>query len=211
MKKSYFAKDFSLTRNDVVSKAAFDCLNDMYKSAYPSITWEEYENLHKGLPKAEAEKKNFYNAYYLPEKVYLEIKDSYAEAYDLKSNLPSTIEILKGYFKKPIVTAYKKDKDGNSYKGYDHPEPMDDKSYEVACKYLDMADGFYNWNMYYNAFCFTVMNYSPTSNRETVERWWHDNGHPEFKLPDESYWEYDDDDYDDENENNENKTEVKDE
>ena len=74
------------------------------------------------------------------------------------------------------------------HRGYDHPEPMDDETYEKVCKFMDMANGFYNWNRDLNAFYFNISNYSPCSNRETVEKWWHEHGDPNFKLPDDSWW-----------------------
>ena len=110
------------------------------------------------------------------------------------------MEILKGYFKKPIVDKWFDNKDGG-YRGYENPEPMDEKTYEKAAKFLDMANNFYNWNVDLNKFLFNISNYSPCSNRETVEKWWHEHGDPDFKLPDDNYWV---DGWDDEPEDQDN-------
>ena len=108
----------------------------------------------------------------------------------MKSQLPDIIEILKGYFKKPIVDKWIEGKNENEpgHRGYEHPEPMDEEAYKTAEKFMDMANDFFNWNRDLNTFSFNVANYSPCSNRETVEKWWHEHGDPDFKIPEDSYW-----------------------
>ena len=142
------------------------------------------------MTREEKDKAQFYKSHYLPWKVYDAIKDDFVEAYQLKSQLPDIIEILKGYFKEPIVDKWIEGKNENEpgHRGYEHPEPMDEENYKVAEKYMDMANDFFNWNRDLNAFSFNVANYSPCSNRETVEKWWHEHGDPDFKLPEDSYW-----------------------
>ena len=179
----------AVSRDDVLFQAIDNCLDLMFRASYPSITLEEYKKLHEEMPEEQRENAMLYESHYLPWKVYRAIEEDFVEAYDLKSPLPDIIEILKGYFKEPIVDKWIEGKEGEpGHSGYENPEPMDDETYKKVEEYLDMANGFYNWNRDLNTFCFNVSNYSPCSNRETVEKWYHDNGDPDFKLPDDSWW-----------------------
>ena len=70
----------------------------------------------------------------------------------------------------------------------------------IAEKYMDMANDFFNWNRDLNCLYFNVCNVSPCSNRKTVEKWYHENGQPDFKIPEDDYWV---DSWDDEEESDE--------
>ena len=187
--KQYLARPI-ISHDDVLGDAIDKCLDLMYRASYPSITLEEYKEQHKKLNKEERHKAQLYHAHYLPWKAYEAIKEDFVEAYELKSQLPEIIDILKGYFKEPIVDKWVEGKDENDpgHRGYEHPEPMDEETYKTVEKFMDMANGFYNWNRDINTFYFNISNYSPCSNRETVEKWWHEHGDPDFKLPDDSWW-----------------------
>ena len=199
----------AISREDVISQAIDNCLDLMYRASYPSITLEEYMAEHEKFEtREEKENARLYESHYLPWKVYRAIEEDFIEAYDLKSPLPDIIEILKGYFKEPIVDKWIEGKEGEpGHKGYEKPEPMDDETYQKAEKFLDMANEFYNWNRDLNGFVFNISNYSPCSNRETVEQWWHEHGDPDFKLPEDSYWVDGWDDMDDDGWPSEEETE----
>lgn len=179
-----------VSRDDLISEAVNRCLDIMYRASYPSITLKEYQEQHDKMTKEERHSAQLYNAHYLPWKTYEAIKEDIAGAYDFKSPLPDIIEVLKGYFKEPIVDKWIEGKDENDpgHRGYAHPEPMSEEAYKEAEKFLDMANEFYNWNRELTAFYFNVSNFSPCSNRETVEKWWHEHGDPDFKLPPDEYW-----------------------
>ena len=186
--KQYLARPV-ISRDDVIADAVNKCLDLMFRASYPSITLKEYREQLEKMTKEEREKAQLYHAHYLPWKAYEAIKDDIAEAYDFKSPLPDIVEVLKGYFKEPIVDKWIEGKDGDpGHRGYTNPEPMSEEAYKEAEKFLDMANEFFNWNRDLTAFYFNVSNYSPCSNRETVEKWWHEHGDPDFKLPDDSWW-----------------------
>lgn len=187
--KQYLARPV-VSREDVLSGAVEKCLDLMFRASYPSITLEEYKKQHEDLSKEERENAKLYHSHYLPWNAYEAIKEDIAEAYDFKSPLPDTIEVLKGYFKAPIVDKWIEGKDKNEpgHRGYENPEPMDEETYKTVEKFLDMANNFFNWNRDLTTFYFNVSNYSPCSNRETVEKWWHEHGKPDFKLPPDSWW-----------------------
>ena len=187
--KQYLSRPV-ISHDELIERAIDDCLDLMFRASYPSITFKEYKEQHAKMTKEERDKANLYCAHYLPWKAYEAIKEDFVEAYQMKSQLPDIIEILKGYFKEPIVDKWIEGKNENDpgHRGYDHPEPMDEETYKTVEKFMDMANGFYNWNRDLNAFYFNVSNFSPCSNRETVERWWHEHGDPDFKLPPDEYW-----------------------
>ena len=187
--KQYIVRP-AISRDEVISEAVDKCLDLMFRASYPSITFEEYKEQHKKLTNEERRSAQLYNSHYLPWKIYDAIKNDFVEAYELESQLPTIIDILKGYFKEPIVDKWIEGKDENDpgHRGYAHPEPMSEETYKEAEKFLDMANDFYNWNRDLTTFYFNVSNYSPCSNRETVEKWWHEHGDPDFKLPPDEYW-----------------------
>lgn len=180
-----------IDRGTVIQQAIDGCLDLMFRSSYPSITLDEYRAEHEKF-ETEEERHNaeLYNSHYLPWKAYRAIEEDFIEAYDLKSPLPDIIEVLKGYFKEPIVDKWIEGKEEGEpgHRGYEKPEPMNEEAYKEVEKFLDMANEFYNWNRDLNDFVFNVSNYSPCSNRQTVERWWHEHGDPDFKLPDDTFW-----------------------
>ena len=179
-----------ISHEEMIADAVRKCLDLMYRASYPSITFEAYEDQHRVLPEGERRNARLYEAHYLPQKAYDTIKDDFVEAYEFASPLPTIIEILKSYFKDPVVDKWIEGEDENDpgHRGYENPEPMDDETYKVVEKYLGMANGFFNWNRDLSKFYFNVSNYSPCSDRETVEKWWHEHGDPDFKLPPDEYW-----------------------
>lgn len=189
MKKFYLERPV-IDRDDVLSKAVDGCLDAMYRASYPPITLEELLEEAKKYGPKERDKARLFERHYLPHKIHTAILEDYADAYEVKSSLPSTIECLKDYFKHPVVDKWIEGDGENvpGHRGYDHPEPMPDEHYAVAEKFLDMANDFFNWNTDATKLYFNVCNVSPCSNRETVERWYHENGQPDFKIPEDDYW-----------------------
>lgn len=190
MKKTYIDRPV-VDRDDVLGEAVNKCLDMMYRYSYPSITLEELKEEAKSYKTSkERDESRLFNRHYLPYKVHTFILEDFVDAYKLKSPLPGCIETLKDYFKEPIVDKWIEGRNEHEpgHRGYDHPDPMPEEHRVVAEKFLDMANDFFNWNRDLNAFYFNVCNVSPCSNRETVEKWYHENGQPDFKIPDEDYW-----------------------
>jgi hypothetical protein len=200
-KKKYIDRP-AFSRDDVLLEAVDNCLDTMYRASYPSITLEELKEQVKGIDPKDRDEAKLFERHYLPSKIHTAILEDFAEAYELKSPLPNIVTILKDYFKDPIVDKWIEGKDGHDpgHRGYEHPEPMPEEHRVVAEKYMDMANEFFNWNRDLNCLYFNVCNVSPCSNRETVEKWHHEHGEPDFKIPEDDYWvdgwedEYEDED-----------------
>jgi len=66
--------------------------------------------------------------YYLPKDIMKDICDSYIHAYKLddQQELLNIIHILKEYCKRPVISKYIQEKDGNpGYRGYEHPDNLE--------------------------------------------------------------------------------------
>lgn len=137
-----------ISRRDVLSKAADDCMKELYTLVQPAVTWdwfiaecEEYTKKYKEWEKhdnPEWKDKHIdecigprpYEFYYLPNKVMKEVVSSYIHAYniDRQQDLLDTIDTLKKYCENPIIDKYIKehtDENGNhhpGYRGYDFPD-----------------------------------------------------------------------------------------
>lgn len=189
-KKKYFVDRPAFSREDVLTEAVNNCLDTMYRASYPPISLEDLKAEAKKINQEDRDKARLFDRHYLPAKIHTAILEDFADAYDLKSSLPGNIEVLKNYFKEPIVDVWIEGEDENDpgHRGYRHPEPMPEEHRTVAEKYLDMANEFFNWNRDINCLYFNVCNVSPCSNRDTVEKWYHENGDPDFKIPEDDYW-----------------------
>lgn len=137
-----------VTRREILSKAADDCMKELYKYVQPKVEWDDFVQQCKNYTKKynewesiKGDKPNVfefcgpkpYEFYYLPKDVFNEIYYSYVRAYKIDNHqeLLDTIEILKNYCNEPIVDKYIEgeiDEDGNEwpgYRGYDHPDNLE--------------------------------------------------------------------------------------
>jgi len=141
-----------INRDNVLSKAVDDCLEELYTLAVPKITWEKFKEECKIYSEkykkweserkinSELDKKSRtecigpapYEFYFLPREIMKDICDSYVHAYkmDNQQELLDTIEILKNYCKEPIVDKYIDDWTDETgfhhpgYRSYDHPDNL---------------------------------------------------------------------------------------
>lgn len=139
-----------LSRRDVLSIAANDCMKELYTLVQPAVEWddfkkqcEEYSKKYKDWEKnrktnPEWKDKNIedcigprpYEFYYLPKEVMKETVDYYIHAYRMNAQQEflDTIDILKRYCEEPIIDKYIEehvDEDGfkhPGYRSYDHPD-----------------------------------------------------------------------------------------
>ena len=156
-----------------------------------------------------------YEFYYLPKEVFKEIADSYVYAYrlDEHQNLKDIIHILKDYCKAPIVDKYiegELKEDGTrwpGHRGYEHPDNLIEEVRKILVKYddhmdsetseevvnkffefLDMAEGFYDWNGDLNSFMTNVyLGPSPNTNKEAVIDNWKKYRNKEIEIDDGKY------------------------
>ena len=224
-----------MTRRKVLEMASIACLKELYSKVQPAIDWddfmeenrlyskayEQWESLYKESPEKAGKVLDFcgprpYEFYYLPREVFKEIADSYVDAYciDSQQNLLDIIDILKNYCIAPIKESYIKESDGETHRGYVHPDNIKktvqsllqafyldsdcDSSYvsdelvKIFFEFLDDAGKFYCWNRDLNAFNSTVyLGPSPCSNKETVINNWKNYRNKDITIDDSLYIEED--------------------
>lgn len=222
-----------ITRRDVLADAIDKCIRELYSLAQPKVDYDDFIEENKIFLKKEKEyyslpKENRpsyyeymgpkpYEFYYLPQKVFKEVADSYVYAYKLdeKQEFLDDIEVLKQYCKDPIVDKWiEGEGDNPGHSGYDHPDNLVvqlvnlipdtgfDKT-EVATnvqnkffEFLDMAGKFFNWNRYLNGFNTNVyLGGTPNSNKEAVIENWKKYRNKDIEI-DESIYDEEDEDLD---------------
>ena len=183
------------SRRDLISKAAIDCLDEMYRNSQPSITWEEVEAEAKLNPE-----KRIWEEHYLSAKKFEEIQDKYLSMYRIGDEFKSDVTLVEEYLSKggtrdkymPEVI----DEDGfkhPGYRGYEAVPPIKeqiekilnnelasgeispfvkdairDKIVESVMNTIADCKEFYCFNREEIGFRFNVSNYSPNSNIEGV-------------------------------------------
>ena len=225
-----------MRRDDVLGNAIDQCLKELYSFVQPSIEWDEFIKENKIYSEKYKEWKfNRENHeewkdksitecigprpcdfYYIPKEIMKDICDSYIYAYKLDSQqeLLDTIEILKNYFKEPIVDKYidaYTDENGNyhpGHRGYDHPSNLKEELSKIipetgfdrseivdiiinkVHEFLDMAGNFYNWNRDLSNFNFGVyMGASPNNNKEVVIDNWKKYRNKDIEIDDSKFEE----------------------
>jgi hypothetical protein len=184
------------SRRDLISKAVIDCLDEMYRTSQPSITWEEVEAEAKLNPE-----KRIWEEHYLSAKKFEEIQDKYLSMYRIGDEFKSDVTLVEEYLSKggtrdkyiPEVI----EEDGfkhPGYRGYEAVPPIKeqiekilndelvsgevspfvkdairDKIVESVMNTIADCKEFYCFNREEIGFRFNVSNYSPNSNIEIVK------------------------------------------
>ena len=224
-----------MTRSKVLEMASLACLKELYSKAQPTVDWDDFmeenrlyskayqqwDSLYKESPEKAGSALDFcgprpHEFYYLPQEVFKEIADSYVDAYciDSQQDLLNIIDILKNYCLSPIKESYVKEPDGETRRGYIHPDNIKktvqsllqafyldsdcDSSYvadeiiKILFEFLDDAGKFYCWNRDLNAFNTTVyLGPSPCTNKETVINNWKNYRNKDITIDDSLYIEED--------------------
>lgn len=159
-----------LTQQKFEEERIIRCLDEMYQASQPPITWEEVKNNENGI-----------NEHYLSQEEYKYILEKYNDLYRLEDNFIRDCDILirdaeEGY----SVDKYIKEEDGPGYRGYEKMSSLKEQvGEEMANKFIEFIKSrrnFYRFNRVWEQFNFTVMNYSPCSNKETVIDTWKEKG-----------------------------------
>ena len=224
-----------MTRSKVLEMASLACLKELYSKVQPAVDWDDFMEENRLYSKAYKEWVELcrespekagnvidfcgprpYEFYYLPDEVFKDITNSYVNAYciDSQQNLLDIIDILKNYCLSPIKETYIKESDGETRRGYTHPDNIKkivqsllqafyldsdcDSSYvseeivKIFFEFLDDAGEFYCWNKDLNAFNSAVyFGPSPCSNKETVINNWKNYRNKDITIDDSLYIEED--------------------
>lgn len=178
-----------MKKDDWLWEIAKDCLEDMYQAAVPSMSFKE---LLQKVENKEDYDKSYFQHHYLPEELHKSIIDSYKHVYNLEDYFQEYTDILKEYLldggKTEITTEDPDSFTGKSRKIVDTPKLSDVIGEENAEKVKDLIEKcqhFYRIDEHRNrGFEFTIFNYSPNCNKESVEKYWKEQG-KEYDFDDE--------------------------
>ncbi len=177
------------TREEILSQAVKECVTEMFKWAQPSVDLEE---LIAGKYKDDKENP-LWKIHYLSENNFDYIRESYATAYGIVDEWDDTFETIYNQLEKGGIERDYKPAEGDkpSYKGYKKVDPLKmhlhtSEDYDVVIEYIKKIQHFFKYHnreltSYNMTVCFGV---SPNSNKEVVEKYWQENGRPNFRIKD---------------------------
>ena len=165
-----------INKKSILSEAIDRCLQEMYYYAQPSI------DLNNAIKEAKGEQLNLIDKHYLSKEMYDTIIGKYIDAYHLDNYFQDSLELLLSYFEHPYVKDYSK-----GYKTHKEIRSLFEKigieKFEIVKDYIDKAKNYYNRNIDAETFRFNIMNFSPTSNKQTVINYWKSQG-KDIKIKD---------------------------
>lgn len=162
------------TYNDVMWSAIEDTLQEMYLHSYPSVDWKQRL---KDKQEGKDVDMDLIHHHYLPNELYKSILEMAKQAYSYESFFTDYTEhfanfLLEGGYGKDLDNPGKdNNKDYKSIK-----EDIGEEAFEILKKRIKAYKDFYRFDHKRNSFDFTVMNYSPNSNREEVIKYWKEQG-----------------------------------
>lgn len=183
-----------ITRNDILCEAAERCMKELYSLAQPYINWEDFLKQNKEYRENGEKGPKPYEFYYLPQKIFEEVVDNYVYAYNLKSKFEDHLDIIWGYFDRPIVDKYIPGENGNpGYRGYEHLPPLSciigESNLEEVKDYIEKARSFYKFDSELDSFKMTIyLGASPNSNKQAVIDNWKKYRNKDITI-DESVYE----------------------
>lgn len=195
-----------LDRDIIIGRAIDECVEEMFLKAQPSVNFKELVERVKSGEVEDSQENPVYDRYYLSQKEFEYIKNKYAEAYDFKPRWIGHIEILEDYLtqggSKDFYVPETLEEDGSwhpGYRSYKKVKPLkeqlktivtdDDtlnKVVDVVMNNIKACKDYYRFDRDYQQFEFNVcLGCSPTSNKETVKKYWESQGKP-VKIEDKN-------------------------
>lgn len=211
----------SLKRNNIIDKAFKECLTEMYLKAQPSADYSQLVRDVKEGKIIDEPHNPVYNRHYLSYEEFHYILDKYIEAYGMKEQWSSNIDIVERYFKgngrKDIWVPDRVDDDGFRHPGYRDSEKVPhikkqfidffkSKSIDISeeiCEELsniifnniEECKNFYRFDREESSFSAGIaLGCSPSSNKESVIKYWKEQG-IDITIEDRNpmlFWDMDD-------------------
>jgi hypothetical protein len=181
------------TYNEVMREAIEDTLEEMYQYSYPKISWKQR---NQELKDGKDIDKDLISHHYIPQRLYEDILEMAKSNYSYEPFFQDYTEhfadfILKGGHAKDIDKGGKDD-----YKDYQSiKEEIGEEAFAILEKRIEAYKRTYRFDHRRWSFAFTVMNYSPCTNRQAVIDYWKSQG-VDLQMPDDdkiisNYWDGD--------------------
>lgn len=185
-----------ISRRKILAEACERMIKEMFMRAQPPVDIDIYKQAYKlGLL---TEKDKFFEWHYLPEEIQLQIIEDYLNAYSAQDHMDEQYKQLVKFFKEGGMRDVYKDVFGNGEKIRTGEETeklhelIGEENAEKVYKLMDELNGFYRTNLDECTIRWQILNYSPTSNPQTVIEKWGDK----VKIDDSVYKGYDNETWD---------------
>lgn len=186
-----------IDRNSIIKRAIEECLEEMYSKAQPSASYKELIEKVKAKEIIEGPKDRILDRYYLSQEEFKYIKNKYSAAYGFEPKWVEYIEILEDYLKnggnkdKYIPTTM--EEDGQIHPGHRsyekvlplrtqihnliQDEELADKVSDLVFNTIEDCKDYYKFDNTSQIFDYHIcLGASPTSNKETVRKYWESQG-----------------------------------
>jgi hypothetical protein len=182
------------TYDEVMREAIEDTLEEMYQYSYPKISWKQR---NQELKDGNDVDKDLIHHHYIPQKLYEDILEMAKFNYGYEPFFQDYTEhfadfLLKGGHAKDIDKGGKDD-----YKDYQSiKEEIGEEAFAILEKRIEAYKRTYRFDRKRWSFAFTVMNYSPSTNKQAVIDYWKSQG-IDLQIPDDdkiinNYWDGED-------------------
>ena len=177
-----------INRSQILDQAMHNCLVEMYKWAQPSIDLNKL--LDSGFK--DSLENPLYKRHYLSQENFIYLRDSFKTAYGIVDNWDYTFSTLIDYLVKGgLEDDYKPStKDRPGYRDYKKVPPINtiinNEDTQKCLTYIDKCRKFYKGHsIEVTQFNISIsLGGSPNSNKDFVQKYWKNNGYPEFTIVD---------------------------
>jgi hypothetical protein len=217
-----------LDRDKIIDEAIHKCMTEMYAKAQPMA---DYDNLIEEYNSGKIGKdERVYERHYLSTEEFKYILNKYIEAYGFKEKWKEYVEIVEQYLTEGgLKDKYIKaeiDENGHKHSGYrstenvpsikkqifeclsknieaDKVEDLNDKICKIVMETISNCKNFYMFDREESQFsCSIALGASPTSNPDTVKKWWKENYNVDIEIEERNpllFWEQEEygDDFED--------------
>lgn len=182
------------TYDEVMAQAIENTLEEMYQYSYPKVSWKQR---NQELKEGKDVDKDLIHHHYIPQRLYEDILEMAKSNYGYEPFFQDYTEhfadfILKGGHAKDIDKGGKDD-----YKDYQSiKEEIGEEAFAILEKRIEAYKRTYRFDRKRQSFAFTVMNYSPCTNKQVVLDYWESQG-IDLQIPDDDkivsrYWDVED-------------------
>ena len=175
---------------EIMWQAVEDTLEEMYQNSYPKVSWKQRM---QDATEGKDVDKDLISHHYLPQKLYEEILKMAEHNYSYEKFFDDYTEHFSDFLLKG-GHAHDIDKGGrDDYKDYPSlKEDIGEEAFAILEKRIKAYKNTFKFDWQRWKFNFTIMNYSPNSNRQAVIDYWKSQG-VELNIPDDEkiiahYW-----------------------
>lgn len=177
--------------DEAMWSAVEDTLEDMFQYSYPKVSWKQ--RMQDARDGKDVDK-DLISHHYIPQRLYEDILEMAKSNYSYEPFFQDYTEhfadfLLKGGHGKDLEKGGK-----DNYKDYKSiKEEIGEEAFAILEKRIEAYKRTYRFDHRRWSFAFTVMNYSPCTNRQAVIDYWKSQG-VELEIPDDDkivnhYWD----------------------